>query len=89
MMRRETIAVGRRGDRFIADRISMRFLGRTRVIGGAQALRTFAEMIGDNATTAIARPPLRNLRASFGSFLEILVDDDDARGTVPADRVDP
>jgi hypothetical protein len=53
MLLRETVAVGRRGDRFLADRLSMKFLGRTRVIGGARAaLRTFADTIGDNATTA-------------------------------------
>lgn len=52
-MRRETVAVGRRGDRFLAERVWMSFLGRTRVIGGARAaLRIFAEMIDDNATTA-------------------------------------
>ena len=52
MLRRETVAVGRRGDRFRADRISMEFLGRTRVMGGARAaLRTFADAIGDNAAT--------------------------------------
>lgn len=49
MMRHETGAVGRRGDRFIVERLSMRFLGRTRVIGARQAMRAFAETIGDNA----------------------------------------
>ena len=50
MLRRETVAVGRRGDRFIAERLSMQFLGRTRVSGGARtALHAFAEAIGDNA----------------------------------------
>ena len=53
MLRRETAAVGRRGDRFLAERLSMQFLGRTRVIGGAQAaLRAFADTIGDNTATA-------------------------------------
>ena len=52
-LRRETVAVGRRGDRFLADRLTMQFLGRTRVIGGARAaLRAFADTISDNATTA-------------------------------------
>lgn len=54
MMRRETVAVGRRGDRFLAARLSMHFLGRTRVIGGVRAaLRAFADTIGDNATNGI------------------------------------
>jgi len=53
MLRRETIAVGRRGDRFLAERLSMRFLGRTRVSGSARAaLRAFAATIDDNTTTA-------------------------------------
>ena len=53
MLHRETVAVGRRGDRFLADRLSMRFLGRTRVMGGARAaLRAFATTIDDNTTTA-------------------------------------
>jgi hypothetical protein len=49
-LRRETIAVGRRGDRYRAERLSMSFLGRTRVTGGARAaLRAYADVIGDNA----------------------------------------
>ena len=53
MLRRETVAVGRRGDRLLADRLSMKFLGRTRVIGGARAaLRAFADTISDNATAS-------------------------------------
>ena len=53
MLRRETVAVGRRGDRFLAERLSMRFLGRTRVSGGARAaLRAFADTIDDNTHTA-------------------------------------
>jgi hypothetical protein len=54
-LRRETIATGRRGNRFLADRLAMQFLGRTRVPGDAQtALRAFADMINDNATAARA-----------------------------------
>jgi hypothetical protein len=50
MLRRETVAVGRRGDRFRADRLSMQLLGRTRVSGGAPAaLRAFVDTICDNA----------------------------------------
>ena len=52
MLRRETVAVGRRGDRFLADRISMQFLGRTRVNGARAALRAFADTINANATSA-------------------------------------
>ena len=55
MLRREAVAVGRRGDRFLADRLSMQFLGRTRVagIGGARAaLRAFADTISANTTSA-------------------------------------
>lgn len=52
MQRCETVAVGRRGDRFRADRLSMEFLGRARVAGARAALRAFADMIGDNVTTA-------------------------------------
>jgi hypothetical protein len=69
MLLRETVAVGRRGDRFLADRLSMKFLGRTRVIGGARAaLRAFADVIGDNATTASrlsARGAIRLLLTSL------------------------
>jgi len=67
MLRRETVAVGRRGDRFFAERLSMQFIGRTRVIGGARAaLRAFADTIGDNATAASrlsARDAIRMLLA--------------------------
>lgn len=50
-VRTDTVAVGRRGDRFLADRIRMEFLGRLRVTGGVRAaLRTFADMIGDNSS---------------------------------------
>ena len=55
MLRRETVAVRRRGDRFLADRLSMQFLGRTRVDGadGARAaLRAFTDTISANATSA-------------------------------------
>jgi hypothetical protein len=46
----ETIAVGRRGDRFLADRMRMEFCGRSYVTGGARAaLWAFANVIGDNA----------------------------------------
>jgi hypothetical protein len=49
----ESIAVGRRGDRFLADRIRMEFLGRSRVIGGARAaLRAFANVIAENSSSA-------------------------------------
>lgn len=52
MLRRETVAVGRRGDRSCVDRLSMQFLGRTRVRDGAQAaLHSFADMISANAPT--------------------------------------
>ena len=52
MLRRETVAVGRRGDRFLADRLSMQFLGRTRVDGAQAALRAFADTISANTTSA-------------------------------------
>lgn len=56
MMQFDVVAVGRRGDRFMAERCSMRFLGRTRLVGGARsALRSFAGMIGDNAAVVEAR----------------------------------
>ena len=53
ILRREIVTVGRSGDRFRADRLSMQFLGRTRVTDGVRAaLRAFADTISDNATTA-------------------------------------
>ena len=59
MLRRETVAVGRRGDRFRADRLSMQFLGRTRVNGDALvALQAFAHTIDDNSAARKLRAPL-------------------------------
>jgi hypothetical protein len=53
MLRRETVVVGRRSDRFRADRLSMQFLGRIRVSGDARAaLQAFANTIDDNPATA-------------------------------------
>jgi hypothetical protein len=66
VQRCETAAVGRRGDRFLADRLSMRFLGRTRVIGAQEALHAFAETISDNAATANRL----NARNAIGMLLE-------------------
>jgi hypothetical protein len=66
MLRHETVTVGRRGDRFLADRLSMKFLGRTRVSGEAwAALHAFADAIGDNATanTLNARDAIGRLLA--------------------------
>lgn len=60
MQRRETVTVGRRGDRFLANRLSMQFLGRTRVTGDVRAaLQAFAETIADNSTPAILKSPQR------------------------------
>lgn len=67
---RETVvAVGRRGDRFLANRLLMEFLGRTRVVGARAALRCFADFIADNSTmTQIeARDAIRLLLTGAGS----------------------
>jgi hypothetical protein len=70
MLLRETVAVGRRGDRFLADRLSMKFLGRTRVIGGARAaLRAFVDTIGDNAVARSESLPERTRAISQVSNL--------------------
>jgi hypothetical protein len=64
-LRRETVAVGRRGDRFLADRLSTEFLGRTRIRGDVQAsLRAFAVAISDNTLTA------KSLRATGSRIIE-------------------
>lgn len=63
-LRAESVAVGRRGDRFRADRIHMEFLGRTHVAGGARsALRAFADVIGENCSAGrlAARDAIRLL----------------------------
>lgn len=53
MLQHDVVAVGRRGERFLAERLSMRFLGRTRVVGETRtALHAFAETISENAATA-------------------------------------
>ena len=68
MLRRETVAVGRRSDRFLADRLSMQFLGRTRVNGARAALRAFADTISANTTSATrldARDAIGMLGASL------------------------
>lgn len=65
-VRFEPIAVGRRGDRFLTDRMHMEFLGRERVIGGARsALRAFANVIGENSSAGqlAARDAIRLLLA--------------------------
>lgn len=50
---RRQVAVGRRGDRFIAERVSTRFVGRTRHEGVRSGLRWVAGYIADNSNGAL------------------------------------
>lgn len=51
MVERETVCVGRRGDRCRVERIKTRFLGRSHCGAGPRsALRMLADYVGDNST---------------------------------------
>lgn len=45
-----TVATGRRGDRFLAERLSYRFLGREKHVDPLTGLRWLAEYLGANGT---------------------------------------
>lgn len=47
-VRRETVLVGRRGDRFRAERIAMEFVGRTRHEDARSGLHWLAQYVADN-----------------------------------------
>lgn len=57
----ETEAIGRRGDRFLAERIHMRFLGRDRHTGLRSGLRSLANYVADNAVGGGDRIETRNI----------------------------
>lgn len=56
---------GRRGDRFLADRLGVAFLGRSRYPGIRSAMRGLADYLADNAGVdrQLARAPLAGLLA--------------------------
>lgn len=59
-----TETVGRRGDRMPVERIGHSFIGRTRVAGVRDGLRTVANYIADNAPAgALPRSSVRRLLA--------------------------
>lgn len=62
MMRTETTIVGRRGDRFLAERLRYEFLGRQRYTGVRSATRGLCYYLAENATTtALSAYDVRNL----------------------------
>jgi len=61
-----TVLVGRRGDRWRAEREVVEFLGRTRHTGIRSAMRSLADYLADNSGVdrALARAPLAGLLSS-------------------------
>jgi hypothetical protein len=59
----ENVRIGRRGDPYIAERITFELLGRERFIGIRSAVRYLADYIGDSSPFArqLARAPFRAL----------------------------
>lgn len=59
----DTVLVGRRGDRMSAERLTTRFLGRSRCSGIRSALREVAHYLADNAgvTRALTEAPIAAL----------------------------
>lgn len=56
-----TVAVGRRGDRFLAEQIRMEFVGRTKLLGARSGLRWLAHYIADNAAVPAVRGEVKDL----------------------------
>jgi hypothetical protein len=61
MMASETAAVGRRGDRFLAERVRMRLLGRTSHEGLRSGLRWLSAYIEQNASRPAIHGEAREL----------------------------
>ncbi len=59
----ETVPVGRRGDRMPAERLTTRFLGRSRCLGIRSGMREVAHYLADNAgvARALAKAPIAAL----------------------------
>lgn len=57
----ETELVGRRGDRFRAEVLRTRFLGRTRHLGARSGLRWLAQYVADNNEHQLCAPAVRAL----------------------------
>ncbi len=61
---RVQIAVGRRGDRALVERVQVRFVGRTRIEGGVRSgIRALAHYVADNSglSRQIVSEPFRSL----------------------------
>lgn len=57
----ETEGVGRRGDRFLADRVRVRFVGRQRCgFGVRSGLKLFAEYLAENSPAQLVTADARN-----------------------------
>lgn len=60
---REMVSVGRKGDRFITDRLRVDFLGRQSFTGARPGLRALCSYIADNSMRALAASEVRALLA--------------------------
>lgn len=67
MTDREVVAVGRRGDRSRAERLHMRFVGRSRHEGVRSALRSLCNYVEDNAP--VGKLPRSSVRALFAPLM--------------------
>jgi hypothetical protein len=60
---REMVSVGRKGDRFITDRLRVDFLGRQSFTSARPGLRALCSYIADNSTRTLAAGEVRALLA--------------------------
>lgn len=67
----KSVAVGRRGDRFLAERVGYELIGRTRHEGVRSALRHLCSYVASNGTRALPPGAVRGLLAPVMALSEV------------------